>query len=181
MGVILSLMVFVYKNMRPNVVDLSLGSDFALHDAVSFGLQECRYIDVVRFDGPLFFANASYLEDQIRLRRRKKKNLKHIIVAAESINDIDASGEEALSLTVDRLRSANIDISLSGVHEDVRKVLERTHLLAKIGEDHIFPSINKAISAVHKQTHKGGEEKNCPLTTVCTLRDQRVDAIAPRR
>ena len=59
--------------MRPNVVDLSLGSDFALHDAVSFGLQECRYIDVVRFDGPLFFANASYLEDQIRLRRRTKK------------------------------------------------------------------------------------------------------------
>ena len=42
-------------------------------------------------------------------------------------------------------------------------------------------AINKAINAVHNQTHKGGEEKNCPLTTVCTLRDQRVDAIAPRR
>jgi MFS superfamily sulfate permease-like transporter len=180
-GIVLSLLVFMYKSMRPNVVDLSLGSDFALHDAVSFGLQECRYIDVVRFDGPLFFANASYLEDQIRLRRRTKKQLKHIIVAAESINDIDASGEEALSLTVDRVRSANIDISLSGVHEDVRKVLERTHLLDKIGEDHIYPSINKAINAVHQQTHKGGDEKNCPLTTVCTLRDQRVDTIAPRR
>jgi SulP family sulfate permease len=180
-GVALSLMVFLYKSMRPKVVDLSLGGDFALHDAVSFGLQECRYIDVVRFDGPLFFANASYLEDQIRMRRRTKKQLKHIIVAAESITDIDASGEEALSLTVDRVRSANIDLSLSGVHEDVRAVLERTHLLAKIGEDHVFPSINKAIKAIHKQTHRGGEEKNCPLTTVCTLRDQRVDAVAPRR
>jgi len=180
-GVALSLIVFLYKSMRPKVVDLSLGGDFALHDAVSFGLQECKYIDVVRFDGPLFFANASYLEDQIRMRRRTKKQLKHIIVAAESINDIDASGEEALSLTVDRVRSANIDISLSGVHEDVRLVLERTHLLAKIGEDHIFPSINKAIKAVHRQTHRGSEEKNCPLTTVCTLRDQRVDAYAPRR
>ena len=180
-GVILSLVVFLYKSMRPSVVDLSLGSDFALHDAVSFGLQECRYIDVVRFDGPLFFANASYLEDQIRMRRRNKKYLKHIIVSAESINDIDASGEEALSLTVDRVRSADIDISFCGIHEDVGKVLRKTHLLAKIGEDHIYPSINKAIKAIHKQTHKGGDEKNCPLTTVCTLRDQRVDAIAPRR
>ncbi|MEN8244702.1 MAG: SulP family inorganic anion transporter [Thermodesulfobacteriota bacterium] len=180
-GVALSLMVFLYKSMRPKVVDLSLGGDFALHDAVSFGLQECQYIAVVRFDGPLFFANASYLEDQIRMRRRTKKSLKHIIVAAESINDIDASGEEALSLTVDRVRSANIDISLSGVHQDVRAVLERTHLLAKIGEDHIFPSISRAIKAVHKQTHRGGDEKNCPLTTVCTLQDQRVDAVAPRR
>ena len=180
-GVVLSLIVFLYKSMRPHVADLSLGSDFALHDAVSFGLQECRYIDVVRFDGPLFFANASYLEDQIRLRRRTKRQLKHIIVAAESINDIDASGEEALSLTVDRVRSANIDISLSGLNEDVRKVLARTHLLDKIGEDHIYPSINRAIQAVHQQTHRGGEEESCPLTTVCTLRDQRVDAIAPRR
>jgi len=182
-GVVLSLAIFLYKSMRPNVVDLSLGGDLSLHDAVSYGLQECKYIDVVRFDGPLFFANASYLEDQIRMRRRTKQQLKHIIVAAESINDIDASGEEALSLTVDRVRSANIDISLSGVHTGVREVLKRTHLLAKIGEDHIFPSINKAITAVHRQTHRGGDEKDCPLTTVCKLRDQRVNAYAgtPRR
>ncbi len=172
LGVILSLSVFIYKNMRPNVVDLSLGGDFALHDAVSYGLQECLYIDVVRFDGPLFFANASYLEDQIRTRRRTKKHLKHIIVAAEGVNDIDASGEEALSLTVDRVRSANIDISLSGVNEHVRKVLERTHLLAKIGQDHVFPSINKAINAIHAQTHRGGVEKKCPLMSVRTVRRQ---------
>jgi MFS superfamily sulfate permease-like transporter len=158
--------------MRPNVVDLSLGKDFALHDAVSFGLQECLFIDVVRFDGPLFFANASYLEDQIRLRRRNKKQLKHIIVAAEGINDVDASGQEALSLIVDRVRSANIDISLSGVHENVRKVLERTHLLEKIGEDHMFTSINKAINVIHKQTHRGEKEKQCPLVSVRTLQDR---------
>ncbi|MGD8659811.1 MAG: SulP family inorganic anion transporter, partial [Desulfobacterales bacterium] len=113
-GVSLSIVVFLYKSMRPKVVDLSLDIDRTLHDAVASGLQECRYIDVVRFDGPLFFANASYLEDQIRNRRRSKKELKHIIISAGSINDIDSSGEEALSLTVDRVRSAGIDISLSG-------------------------------------------------------------------
>ena len=36
---------------------------------------------MVRFDGPLFFANASYLEDQIRNRRQSKKGLKHIIIS----------------------------------------------------------------------------------------------------
>jgi len=168
-GVSLSLVVFLYKSMRPKVVDLSLGLDMALHDSVSFGLKECRYIDVVRFDGPLFFANASYLEDQIRHRRRTKKDLKHIIIAAGGINDIDASGEEALSLTVDRVRSAGIDISFSGVNESVMTVIERTHLLAKIGEDHIYPSMKKAISAVYENTHKGGSEENCPLTTVCAI------------
>ncbi len=168
-GVMLSICVFLYRNMRPHVVDLSLGLDKALHDAVTHGLKECRYIDVVRFDGPLFFANASYLEDQIRHRRKMKKELKHIIIVAESINDMDASGQESLSLTVDRVRSAGIDISLSSVHEPVMQVLRRTHLLYKIGEDHIYPTLKKAIRAIHEQTHKGGNEKNCPLTSVRTI------------
>jgi MFS superfamily sulfate permease-like transporter len=168
-GAGLSIFVFLYKSMRPKVVDLSLDVDRTLHDAVASGLQECRYIDVVRFDGPLFFANASYLEDQIRNRRRSKKDLKHIIISAGSINDIDSSGEEALSLTVDRVRSAGIDISLSGVNRSVMKVLRRTHLIVKIGEDHIYPTIEDALKAVHEITHRGGKEKDCPLTTVCRL------------
>jgi len=168
-GVSLSILVFLYKNMRPKVVDLSLDVDRALHDAVAGGLEECKYIDVVRFDGPLFFANASYLEDQIRNRRRTKKRLKHIIISAGSINDIDASGEEALSLTVDRVRSAGIDISLSAVNRSVLKVLTRTHLIVKIGEDHIYPTIEAAISAIHPLTHSGEDEKNCPLQTVCRI------------
>ncbi len=168
-GVILSILVFLYKSMRPKVVDLSLDVDRALHDAVASGLEQCKYIDVVRFDGPLFFANASYLEDQIRNRRRTKKELKHIIISAGSINDIDASGEEALSLTVDRVRSAGIDISLSAVNRSVMKVLKQTHLIAKIGEDHIYPTIETAISAIHPLTHSGEEEEKCPLKTVCRI------------
>ena len=172
MGVILSILVFLYKSMRPKVVDLSLDVDRALHDAVASGLEECRYIDVVRFDGPLFFANASYLEDQIRNRRRTKKDLKHIIISAGSINDLDASGEEALSLTIDRVRSAGIDISFSGVNRAVMNVLKRTHLIVKIGEDHIYPTIESAIGAIHRHTHRGAEEKNCPLKTVCRITEK---------
>jgi len=168
-GASLSILVFLYKSMRPKVVDLSLDVDRTLHDAVASGLEECRYIDVVRFDGPLFFANANYLEDQIRNRRRSKKDLKHIIISAGSISDIDSSGEEALSLTVDRVRSAGIDISLSSVNRSVMQVLKQTHLIVKIGEDHIYPTIDSAINAVHEMTHRGGAEKSCPLTKVCRI------------
>jgi MFS superfamily sulfate permease-like transporter len=136
---------------------------------VTYCLQECRFIEVVRFDGPLFFANATYLEDQINQHLKTKKELKHIIIYANSINDVDATGEESLSLTVDRVRSAGVDISFAGVNRAVMAVLKRTHLLAKIGEDHVYPTIDKAIAAVHTQTHSESEEKLCPLTTVCRL------------
>jgi len=92
-GVALSLMVFFYKVMRPTVASLSRHEDQAFRSSFAYQLEECRYVDLIRFDGPLFFANASYLEDKINERLRAKKNLQHIIIAANGIVDMDASGE----------------------------------------------------------------------------------------
>jgi len=165
-GVGLSLAVFLYKSMRPTMASLSLSPDKGLHDALAFGLRTCRYIDVVRFDGPLFFANSSYLEEQIARHRKNQPDLRHILLVSNGINDIDASGQETLSLLIDRARSAGIDISLSGINDSVMAVLERTHLVAKIGKDHIFPNLDLALRAIHKKTHNNSEEENCPLQTV---------------
>jgi anti-anti-sigma factor len=168
-GVVLSLLVFLYKSMRPSVATLSRTEDHSLRDCVHHGLKECKYVSMVRFDGPLFFANASYLEDQITDLMLNKKDLKHIVLVSNGINDIDASGEEILSLLVDRVRSAGIDISLSGVNESVLKVLKRTHFPEKIGEDHIHSTMEKAIGKIYEKTHADGREKRCPLMTVCHL------------
>ena len=168
-GVVLSIGVFLYKSMRPTVASLSRYEDESLRDSVFHGLRECKYVDMVRFDGPLFFANASYLEDQISDRMLNRKDLRHIVIVANGMNDIDASGEEVLSLLVDNVRSAGVDISFSGVNEAVMTVWERTHLIEKIGRDHIYPTMEKAICAVHAHTHKEGEEAQCPLTNVCYL------------
>ncbi|MFO7987549.1 MAG: SulP family inorganic anion transporter [Desulfatiglandaceae bacterium] len=166
-GVALSLGVFLYKNMRPKVVSLSRHEDEALRCVTTHGLKECPYISMVRFDGPLFFANASYLEDKVTEFMRSKKDLKHIIIVGNGINDIDASGEETLSLLVDRVRSAGVDISMSGVNESVMEVLERTFFIAKIGRDHLYPTMEKAIESVHKEAHPLGKEEFCPLLPVC--------------
>jgi len=168
-GVVLSLLVFLYKSMRPKVAALSRHEDQSLRDCLTFGLKECKYMTLIRFDGPLFFANASYLEDKIMERMREMKHLKHIVIVSNGINDIDASGEETLSLLVDRVRSAGVDISLSGVNESVMKVLKRTHFLEKIGEDHLFPTMERAIQANYTQAHRDGQEEACPLLTVCRL------------
>lgn len=168
-GVVLSLLVFLYKSMRPKMAFLSRDDDQVLRCTTNHGLMECKYVALLRFEGPLFFANASYLEDQVAEIMLKKKTLRHIILVSNGINDIDASGEETLSLLVDRIRSAGIDISLSGVNETVMKVLKRTHFIEKVGEDHIYPTMEKAIQSVHEKAHAGGEEEVCPLLTACHL------------
>ena len=168
-GVVLSLTVFLYKSMRPRVAFLSRSEDEELRCVTTHGLQECPYVTLVRFDGPLFFANASYLEDTITEIIRSKEGLNHILIAANGINDIDSSGEETLSLLVDRIRSSGIDISMSGVNESVMEVFGRTHFLAKIGEDHLFPTLEKAIVSIHESAHEHDPEANCPLLTACRL------------
>ncbi len=162
-GVLLSLGVFLYKVMRPKVVALARHPDQALRCVAAHGLEECAFIALIRFDAPLFFANSSWLEDRITERMKNSPRLKHIVIVANGINDIDASGEETLSLLVDRIRSAGLDVSLSGVNETVMRVLKRTHLDAKIGEDHIYPTMERAIEAIHPRTHADESEPECPL------------------
>ena len=163
LGVVLCLLVFLYKNMRPVVTSLTRDRSKTLVCAVSKGLEECKYLSIIRFEGPLFFANASYLEDKISDLMLCKTTLRHVLIVANGINDIDASGEETLSLLVGRLRSAGIDVSFSGINETVMKVLVRTHLFNKIGADHLYPTMEEALRAIHPAVHTEEERKLCPL------------------
>ncbi|MBU4318034.1 MAG: SulP family inorganic anion transporter [Proteobacteria bacterium] len=166
-GVVASLGVFLYKVMRPKVSSLSRHADEGLKAFDAHGLLKCQYIDLIRFDGPLFFANASYLEDEINNRLMSQKDLNHIIIAANGINDIDASGEETLALIINRLRSAGYGISFSGVNDSVMKVFKKTHLLENIGQQNIYTTMEKAILSVHTSAHLNSTEEQCPLLTVC--------------
>jgi hypothetical protein len=72
-------------------------------------------------------------------------------------------------LLVDRVRSAGVEISFSGVNEAVMGVLERTHLIERIGRERIFATMEQAIRAVHSHAHDNGDEEQCPLTTICRV------------
>ncbi|PIE68626.1 MAG: sodium-independent anion transporter [Deltaproteobacteria bacterium] len=163
-GVVLSLGVFLYKSMRPKVAKLAMDKDCSLQCVETSVLDECKYIVTIRFDGPLFFANTSYLEDQVTEIRQSMPQIKHIHIAASGINEMDASGEEALSLLVDRVRSTGQGISFSGVKERVLDVMKRTHLLEKIGEKNIYPTLEGAIKDLYASVHPQGESDcACPL------------------
>jgi len=171
-GVLLSLGMFLYKSMRPKVTTLAMYADRSYRSARDFGLKECRHIAMIRFEGSLFYANAGYLEDRISELLMTMRELKHILIVCNGINDMDASGEEMLSLIVDRLRSGGCDISFSGVNENVLEVMRRTHLYEKIGGDHIFSTQFRAVEVIHARSHTQCSEETCPLLSVCFLEER---------
>jgi SulP family sulfate permease len=58
---------------------------------------------------------------------------------------------------------------LSGVNESVMQVFKSTYFTEKIGEDHLYPTMERAIEAIHEETHRSGGEEICPLLTVCRI------------
>ncbi len=168
-GVIFSLGHYLIRTMKPRVAVLARHDDGTLRDADLFGLKRCEHITVIRFDGSLFFANTSYLEDQVLERISAKPHLKQVLIIADGINELDASGEEMLSLLVDRLRDRNLDIFFSGLKSQIIEVMKRTRLYEKIGEDRFFRTEGQAFLVMHDLSHIDTPEKECPLLKVCYL------------
>ncbi len=162
-GVALSLAAYLYRTMRPNVAELSLHQDGSLRDAERHMLEQCRHIAAIRFDGPLNFANTSYLEDEVLSRVADMPDLRIVLVAAHGINEMDASGEEMLSNLVARLRAGGYEVVFSGLKDNVLDVMHRTRLYDRIGEENMFPTQLIAVRAIHARAHAGSKEKECPL------------------
>ena len=162
-GLGLTFAIFIYQHLRPRVTLLSKSKDDTLRDAVKAGLKECDHIAVVRFDGSLIFTNATYLEDKVLTYIAEKPDLMHILIASKGINDIDASGEDAISILIDTIRGSGREISFCGLKEEVLAVMERTHLIDKLGRENIYPSTRPALESIYRQIHSKGDCGDCPL------------------
>lgn len=175
-GVALSMIVFLYKSMRPVVARLSMNEENVLTSAEHYRLKGCRHISVVRFDGALFFANASYLDEQVAIFRTEQPDLRYILLDARGINDMDASGEEALEMLCKRVRSAKLGFAMCGVKGQVLNVMERTGLIETIGKQHMYADSKTAVAALIDQIHKGTDLPeagcdNCPLTKYIPIKE----------
>jgi MFS superfamily sulfate permease-like transporter len=166
-GVVLSLGLYLLRNMKPDIALLCKYSDDTYRSATRFNLESCRHIAVIRFSGSLFFANVNYLQEKILEQVADMPDLKHILLVGNGINELDASGEEMLSIMVERLREAGYDFSISGLNDSVLDVMRRTHLYEKIGEDHLFRNVATAIGEIYDKAHENSPEEECPLIKVC--------------
>ena len=165
-SVVLSLGLYLLRNMKPDIAILSKHPDTTFRNSARFNLEQCRYISVVRFHGSLFFANVNYLEEVILERIATMPDLKHILIVGDGVNELDASGEEILSNLLNRLREAGYELSLSGLNDSVLDVIRRTGLYDQIGEDHLFRNTKQAIETIHEKAHQDSEEEECPLIHV---------------
>jgi high affinity sulfate transporter 1 len=103
---------------------------------------------VYRFGAPLYFANANVFLDEVKhIVETSQPPLRWFVLNAESINDIDTTGAEALEQALTVLHARSITFALARAHEPVPALLERYDLMTKIGKHNLFPTDRAAVGA----------------------------------
>ena len=163
-GVMLSLGLYVWRSRRPHMAILSRHKDDTLRDAEAHILGTCEYISVLRFDGPLYFANAGYFEDKVLERLAVKPNLKYLLIDAEGINEVDATGEEMLHELLTRLDKMGIELVFARAKGPLVSMFNRMHLTELLGSKGHFRTRTKALTYCWQNIiDKDTCDKDCPL------------------
>ncbi len=161
-GVLLSLGLFLWRNMRPRFAQLSRYEDGTMRDIRVHPLPTSPEIAVVRFDGSLYFASAGYFETKMLSVVAEHPKLKYIILDGEGINQIDATGEEVLHHLWERLQAQGITLVVARMKKQFMDTIRRTGLREKMGET-FFSRISLALNYVWNQLGDGYDRDNCPL------------------
>ena len=151
LGVVLSLGLFLYRTMSPNLVEVARHEDGSMRDAEAHGLKTSDSVSVYRFDGDLYFANTGYLEGKLLNNVAKKPGLKVLVLDMESVGQVDSTGEEMLEKLADRLKFAGIDFYIARIKLRVYEAFQRSGLAKHIGEERFFRERKYAINHAKEQ------------------------------
>ncbi len=164
-GAVLALALYLYRTMKPRVAQLGRYSDGTLRDVkVNPDLPTSEHVVAMRFDGQLYFANVAYFEETVLETMAAHPTAKYLLVVADGINQLDATGEEALRQIYERLHENGVTLVFSGLKRQVLDVMRNTGLLTEIGEKHIFPNEDFALAAIYEWLGDAGKgDLFCPV------------------
>jgi SulP family sulfate permease len=104
---------------------------------------------VFRIDSSLYFANASYLEDQVFERLSQRNDpIVAFLFDASSINEIDSSAISALEDILHEFRELGIEMYVTNGRGRVLDMLQHAGFYDNLGEDHFFYSKRSAIAHI---------------------------------
>lgn len=162
----LSMIDTVRRSARPHdavlgwVERLGRYADVSLHTSakVTPGLV------VYRLDDRLFFANARYFRGRVREAIRAASTpVMWLVLDAEAITHVDATGLDALRETTADLRREGITLALARLRTRMEGELDSAGLLEEIGREHFYPSVRAAVDAfrtAHPPTQREKETTN---------------------
>jgi SulP family sulfate permease len=112
-------------------------------------------VEVYEINGPFFFGAAEKFKDTLAEVSRKPKVL---IVRMRNVPAIDSTAMHALRDLIRRTRKDRTMVLLSEVHAQPLVALDRSGLLAEVGEEYVCKDVDDALTAARKHLGLPTEE-----------------------
>ncbi|HET9124724.1 MAG TPA: sodium-independent anion transporter, partial [Solirubrobacteraceae bacterium] len=97
---------------------------------------------------PMWYANADRFRSELDAVLDGRHEPVHAIVLdVVGMTDLDYTASQVLGRLLDELGRRHIALFLARVEPEAGTNLRRSGLLARIGPDHVFPSVDEAVAA----------------------------------
>ncbi|WP_300728047.1 SulP family inorganic anion transporter [uncultured Bacteroides sp.] len=151
-GLVIACVLFMKRVMETteisvitDEIDPNKESDLEVHEE---HLIVPKGVEVYEINGPYFFGIATKFEEiMARLGDRPKIR----IIRMRKVPFIDSTGIHNLTTLCEMSQKENIHIILSGVNDQVHKVLEKSGFYELLGKENICSNINEALEVASKE------------------------------
>ncbi len=164
LAVALSVLGLVYRSGRVEVEELGrIKGEKAAWGSLSRHPERLRIerLLILRLNGPLFWLNATTVEDRIIQHVDEAKDIEVLVLDLEATHQLDTTSADALANLLRRLEDRGVTLYLVRVMHDVRQILRRTGLTEQIGTDRMWRTISQG---VRHARHSFGIEGWAPET-----------------
>jgi MFS superfamily sulfate permease-like transporter len=150
LGVVLALVLLIYRASYPgtSVLGQLPGEDHFRDLSRNPEAQTFSGLLIFRFDNSLFYANANYFTDQVKLHiEESTERVREVLIDCEMMSLVDTTGANALIELIEELRGQDIRVSLARVRDDVRARMRRNGVEKALGENRIHDTLTHGVMA----------------------------------
>lgn len=161
-GVVLSILLLLYRISKPHVAVLGAvaGTSEQWGDIARHPENEpVRGVVVARVEGPMVFANADTVEEQLR-SLAEGDGVHALVLDAAAVPIIDVSAAGTLRDLASSVRGHGVQFVAVGDIGQVRDVLRRSGAPEVL--DRVYPTIGTAVAAVRAGSAPSGPEPSTP-------------------
>jgi len=155
LAIVIAVIEFLWDGWRPYSAVLGRADGVeGYHDVTRYpGARQIPGLVLLRWDAPLFFANAEPFKERVLdVVAKASPPVRWLVVTAEPVTSVDVTAADALVELGASLHDADIELCFAALKDPVKDKLKRFGLFAQIGERCFFPTIDAAISSYLK-TH----------------------------
>jgi SulP family sulfate permease len=156
LGVLLSLILFLARTSRPQIVTLAPDTHDPKRKLVNVQakpISQCPQLKIIRIDRDIYFGSVNYIQSQLE-QITEKEGIVHILIDASRLNYIDMAGAEMLVQENQRLQARGGGLYFCSLNSSMWQFLAEGRYVRAIGAAKFFNHKSQAIAAAFRKMDK---------------------------